>query len=114
MNRHRGRVEIVAKDAIESAEAVLHSDFLSLLVRPAVIGDTHLEYAQAHLSDLGDNFRFKAKSIFLDRDALNNVPPEDFVARLHIGEVEIGKHVRHERQHAVTEGMPEVEDSVRS
>jgi len=37
---------------------------------------------------------------------------ENFVAGLHVGEVEIGRHVRQEREELVAEGVPEIQHAV--
>jgi hypothetical protein len=50
----------------------------------------------------------------MELNALENISPENLVTSLHVAEVEIGEHVRKQRQKTVADGMPEVQDSVRS
>ena len=45
---------------------------------------------------------------------LDDLAPEDLVAGLHVGEVEVGEHVRQQRQELVAERVPEVQHAVRA
>ena len=44
---------------------------------------------------------------------LQNLPPEDLVARLHVGEIQVGEHVRAERQDVIADRVPEVQHAMR-
>ena len=56
----------------------------------------------------------EAEAILLDLDRLDDLAAEGLVARLHVGEVEVGEHVRQQRQEPVAERVPEVQDPVRA
>lgn len=103
----------VFDDAPEGAESVLPIDLLAFGVRPAGVGNGDFEDANAGVGDLGGDFRFKTEAVFLDVDRLDDVTPEHFVAGLHVGETEVGGHVRQQGEQAVPHGMPEVEHPVR-
>jgi len=57
---------------------------------------------------LGGYFRLESKAILLNCYPLYYFPPENFVAGLHIGEVEICEHVRKEREEIISHRVPEV------
>jgi hypothetical protein len=46
-------------------------------------------------------------------ERLDDLAPEDLVARLHVGQVEVGHHVRQGGEQPVADRMPVVEDPVR-
>ena len=113
LDRERRMRHIVAHNAIEGAEAVLHTNLLALLIRPASVGDPHLIDAQPQPCDLGNELRFEAKPLLLEINLLQHLTAEDLVAALHVCEVEVGEHVREQRQEPVANGMPKVEYAVR-
>jgi hypothetical protein len=90
--------EIIFQDAPESTEAVAPVDFLSLGVSAAAVGNGDLVNGQALPGDLGSNLRFEAETVFLESDTLDHFALECFEAALHVGEVQIRKHVAEQRQ----------------
>src|SRR2546425_4865764 len=46
-----------------------------------------------------------------ERQVLHQVGPDQFVARLHVREVQVGEHVGQQREHPVPDRVPEVERS---
>ena len=52
------------------------------------------------------------KRFFLEGYGLDEFAFENFVAGLHVGEVEIGCHVRQEGEELVAEGVPEIQHAV--
>ena len=77
-----------------------------------MVGDGDFVDAGAGVGDLGDDLGFDAEAVFLEGDGLDQFAFENFVAGLHVGEVEIGRHVRQESEKLVAEGVPEVEHAV--
>jgi hypothetical protein len=61
----------------------------------------------------GSIARQRAETVRSNRHAFDHRRTERFVAGLHVGEIEIGEHVRQEREDAVADGVPEVEHSPR-
>jgi hypothetical protein len=104
--------EGILDDTPDGANAVFPIDLLTLRVCAPVVGDRDLVNPDALFGELGGDFGLEAKAIFLDRDGLNDFPPNGFVAGLHIRKVQVGKHVRHEGEEAVAHGVPEVENAM--
>src|SRR3974390_1861678 len=100
--------QIVFHNAVGRAHPILPSDLLAFLISAAVVRYSDLVHLQiAPVRDLGGNFRLKSEPRLLNLDRLYHLPPERLVARLHIGQVEIGQHVGKQRQRAVTDAVPE-------
>ena len=104
--------EAVFEDAAEGAEAVFPADFFAFGVGAAVVGNGDFVDACAGAGDLGDEFGLDTEAVFLEGDGLDQLAFENFVAGLHVGEVEIGCHVRQEGEELVAERVPEVEHAV--
>jgi hypothetical protein len=104
----------VAHDRPHRGERVLQADLLALLVRAAVVRDGHLEDPVAAARHLGRDLRLDAEAAGLDRHRLDDLAAKHLVAGLHVGEVQVGEHVRGERQEAVAHRVPEVQDSPRA
>ncbi len=77
-----------------------------------MVGDGDFVDAGAGAGDLGDDLGFDAKTVFLEGNGLDQLALENFVARLHVGEVEIGRHVRQEGEELVAERVPEIQHAV--
>ena len=85
-----------------SAETILPAYFLAFLVSAAVVGDAHFINADAfETSYFGSHLGFKAETLLLEKDALDNICPEQLVAGLHVGEVQVGEHVGQESEETV-------------
>src|SRR5262249_15607191 len=95
-------------------KAVLPPDLLALFVGSSPITDAHFINAKAALGDLDSDFGLKTKTVFLNGDGLNDFAAEDFVAGLHIAEIEVGQRVGHEGQDHVPHRVPEVKYAMRS
>ena len=65
-------------------------------VGAAVVGDGDFVDACAGAGDLGDDLGLDAEAVFFEGDGLDQFAFENFVAGFHVGEVEIGRHVRDE------------------
>src|SRR5579862_5090856 len=102
----------VPEDAPEDAEAVGPFDFLSLRVISSAVADADLIDGAAELGNFRGEFGFDAEAILLDADALEHVGAEHFVARLHIGEVEIREHIDQQREKFIADRMPEIQHAV--
>jgi len=96
----------------ESAETILPADFLPFGIGPAVVGDGDLVDARTRLGRLRHDLGFKAEAVFLNFDRLDEFASKRFVAGLHVREVEIGRHVRQEREELVAERVPEIQHAV--
>src|SRR5262245_32859931 len=103
----------VAHDAVQGPDAVPPADLLALVVRAPAVGDADLVNAPPAGGDLGGDLGLEPEAVLLDVDGLDDLAPEDLEAGLHVGEVQVGEHVRGQREEPVAEGVPEVEDTVR-
>ena len=61
---------------------------------------------------LGRHLRLESEAVALEANSLDDLAAEDFVADLHVGQVQVGQHVREEREPLVRQRMPEIEDPV--
>ncbi len=104
--------QAVFQDAADGADAVFPADFFAFGVGAAVVGDGDFVDAGAGAGDLGDELGFDAEAVFLELYGLDEFAFENFVAGLHVREVEIGRHVRQEGEELVAEGVPEIEYAV--
>ena len=77
--------------------------FFPFAVRLSVIGYSHLIDAATLLGDLCGKLRFNAETVLLNRDAFDDLCPEDFVTRLHVREVKVGRHLGKHREDASTQ-----------
>ena len=119
----RGVAGVLAPDVVHHREAedrphrgdrVPPADLLALGVHPAVVRDRHLVDPAAQVRHLGRELGLEAEAIRAQRDAAQDVGAERLVARLHVGEVQVGAHVRQERQEAVADGVPEEQHAPRA
>jgi len=77
-----------------------------------MIRNSHLVDAQFQARHFCYDLWLEAEAAFFNRDALDNFSAEGFETGLHVGEVQIRTHVGEQREEAVANGMPEVEDTV--
>ena len=103
----------VLDDADQSAHAVAPSDLLALGVGSTGVRDADLVDAESLAGQLGRDLGLEAEPILLDLDRLDDLAPEHLVARLHVGQVQVGEHVRQQRQALVADRVPEVQHPVR-
>src|ERR1700678_2497727 len=104
---------IVFHDAVEGPHAVLPVDLLALLVGAAVVRNADLVDTAARVRNIGGDFRLEAEAALFDGDRLDDLPPEHLVAGLHVGQVQVGEHVREQREQAVADAVPEIEHAMR-
>ena len=78
---------IVAHDAVERAETILHTDFLPLLVCPSRIGDPHLVDPQPQPRDLGNDLRLEAEPLLLELNQFQHLAAEDLITGLDVREL---------------------------
>src|SRR6202162_5399000 len=102
--------EPVLDDRPERRAGVLPPDLLPFVVRAAVVGDRNLVDPVAAPGDLRRDLRLDAESPRLDRHGLHDLAAEQLVVGLHVREVQVRGHVGGERQEAVADRVPEVED----
>src|SRR5207244_1841551 len=88
------------------AEAVFPVDLLPFPIVAAVVRDRYFENAVAAPGHFRRHLGLEAESIRPQPDRLDDLPAKDFVAGLHVGEVEIGDHVREMREECVPQTMP--------
>ena len=104
----------ILQDAVNRPYAVAPADLLSFLVRPTLIGDSYLEDPETlDLRKLGGDLGLEAKAIRLDRDPLNHFTSKDLVAGLHVGQVQVGGHVREGREKPISQTVPVVQHAPR-
>src|SRR2546421_6144197 len=99
----------------EGGEAVAPVDFLSFCVSTPAVADLHLEDPGLRLRQPRRDLRLEAKTIRFEarlNDVARKIAPHSFVASLHVGEAEIGQHVRVHREELVADGVPEIEHAV--
>ena len=77
-----------------------------------MVGDGDFIDAQLQARHFGYDLWLEAEAALLNSNALDNFSAEGFETCLHVGEVQIRTHVGEQCEEAVTNGMPEVEDSV--
>ena len=99
-------------DAPHRPHAVAPADLLALGVGAAVVADAHLVDPAAGPGHLGGDLGLEAEAVLLDVDRLDHLAAEGLVAGLHVGQVQVGEHVRQHVQEAVADGVPEVEHAV--
>ena len=68
---------------------------------------------QPSLATLACYLRLDSEAVLPEGDLVQHVLAEDLVARLHIGQVDIGEEVREERQEPVPEVVGEIGHAVR-
>ena len=105
--------EIVFDDAPKCSDTVSPTDFFTFGVSSAVIRDPNLVNSQFfQFRDFRGDLRLKTEAIFLDLYALDNLTAEHLVAGLHVGQVQVGKHVGHQCQYTIAYAVPEVKHPV--
>src|SRR3989442_1028211 len=87
--------------------------FPSRVGSPAV-GDRHPPDARPRLRQPRGDLHLEAEPVGREGQAPQQVGAHQLVARLHVGEVEIGEHVGEEGEEPVADGVPEVEDAMRA
>ncbi len=95
-----------ARDRPQRLEAVAPVDLLAFLVGPAGIADRDLEDARLALGQLDRQLGLEPEVIRHDRDRLEEIGADGLVARLHVGQVQVGGDVAQERQELVPELVP--------
>ena len=104
--------EVVFENAPQCSDAILPTDLLALLVGSTSVRDSYLIDAGPQPGDLRSDLRLEPESIFFNHNLLNEVAAEEFVAYLHVSEIEVREHVGEERQELVPHGVPEIQDPV--
>src|SRR5512138_1916870 len=97
---HRGlrREQIELHDVPEGGDAIGPPDFLSLGVRAAAVADRHFVDSRTRLGETRSELRLEAKSVRRKWQTPHQVGAHHLVAGLHVGDVEIGEHVRQRRE----------------
>jgi hypothetical protein len=72
---------------------VLPIDIFPLGIGASMLGDGDFVNSDSFSGQLGGDLRLEPKAVFLDRNGLKDLSFDRFVAGLHVGKVEIGKHV---------------------
>src|SRR6059058_4387808 len=103
-----------AQDRPCRRHGVLPADLLPVRVAPPVVGDRHLVDAAAQVRHLGGELGLEAEALRADGQALQDVGPENLVAGLHVGEVQVGAHVGEECEQLVADRVPEHEHPARA
>ena len=106
--------EPVLEDHVGGRYGVLQADLLALGVVAAVVRDRHLVDAQPQLGDLGRDLRLESEPVAPQGNSLERRRAKELVARLHVGQVEIGGGVGQQRQQPVGDHVPEQVHASRS
>ena len=108
-----GQERRVPHDAVDRPDPVTPADLLALVVGAPGVGDPDLVDAAtrpaATLAVISGSMpnRFSSSS-----SAVEDLAPEHLVTGLHVGEVQVGEHVRDHGEEPVADRVPEVEDPV--
>ena len=105
-------MEAIFDNASNSTDAVFPINFFTFGVGAAVVRNGHLVNAQLQARYFGYDLWLEAEAAFFNSNALDNFSAESFETGLHVREVQIRTHVGEQCEEAVTNGMPEVEDTV--
>jgi len=81
--------KIELEDIPERRDAVLHPDFLTLLVSPSAVGNWHLVDGNAEFGNFRRHFNLEAESGAGDRHVADNVATKCFVAGFDIGHIDV-------------------------
>ena len=87
----------VLYDAAHGLNPVAPIDLLALGVSATRVGDPNLPHAPAASCDFCGHLGLNTEALLFQFDPLDYLSAECLEARLHIGEVEIGEHVRQQR-----------------
>jgi hypothetical protein len=85
--------QVEVKDVPNGSNTIHRSNFLSLLVRPSVVGYWNFIGLRARLADHGSNFNFHAKPATTKLHGLDHFPAKGFVAGFDIGHVTIRQNI---------------------
>src|SRR5439155_26542241 len=102
----------VPDDATDRTDAVLPGDLLPRFIIPPVIRHGNFVNSTAEARDLEGELGLEPEAIRPEPQALEEVRPEDLVARLHVRKVEIREHVGECRQEPVPDIVPEEKHSM--
>ena len=89
----RNLFQRIFHQAVEGAHAVFPADFFPFLIGAAAIANAYFVNAQLSTGNFYRDLRLEAEPVFFDRDRLDNFAAEGFVARLHVGEVDVGQGI---------------------
>ena len=100
--------DAVLDDALHCGDTVTPVDFLAFGVGTSRVGDPYFPDSPASRSNLCRHFGFYPEPVLFQVDALDDLATERLVAGLHIGEIEIGEHVREQREDPIAHGVPAI------
>src|SRR5438105_6055583 len=104
--------QVITQDVEQRGKAVAPRDLFPLRIRPTAVRDRHLPDARARLRQARGDLYFKSETVGRERQTLDQIRPDQLVASLQVGQVQVREHVRQEREHAIADVVPEVEDTV--
>src|SRR6266496_2295430 len=108
-----GFLDRVLQQAPQSPHAIFPADLFALFIGAAGVADAHFINPQLALGDFYRDFRLESKAVFLDGDGLNDLPPKNFIAGFHVGQVDIGQAIGNQSQHPIGHRMPEIQYAMR-
>ena len=83
----------VTEDAVDRLKRVSEANFFAVLPITSVIGNGNFRENKLPTSELGRDLRLNAETVLVNREFAQQLRRKDFVASLHVGQVEVGKHV---------------------
>ena len=105
---------VVLEYGVDCPDAILPMDFFSFRVSASVVRDTDFEYPHSQLADFSGYLWIYSETIFLNRDLINDLTSKNFIAGLHVRQIDIRHHVGKQRYPFVHHHVPEVYDAVGS
>jgi hypothetical protein len=79
--------KVILHDCINRGDSVLPTNFFSLRICAAIVGDSYLINPGACPRDLGNKFGFYSEPVFLDCDTIQKFASKDLITALHVGKV---------------------------
>src|SRR5207237_4134917 len=107
------REHVVSDDMEQRRDTIAPGDLLPFGVRAAAVGDGQLPDAGARLRQPCRELDLDPEALCPERQALEEVGPDELVARLHVREVQVGEHVGDEREEVVADGVPEEQHAMK-
>ncbi len=98
--------DAVLHNAVNCLNAVFPADFLAFIIAATRVGNADLVNFQATARQLCGHLRLEPEPVLLQIQSLNVLPFKELIARLHVGDVEIGEHVAESREYAIAHSVP--------
>src|SRR5215472_15401161 len=108
LHRQRRRRRTVMEDTVEGPDTIFPLNFLTFLYGPRSKADCTFIDPASRLSNFCSHLRLEAKTVFSKINSLNDFPPKQLIASLHVGYIEIGEQIRNKCQGLIHPSVPEI------